>query len=191
MCFIRTTCVKVGFRVKNVFWTVRHLYMHRYVSDSVPSEHICDTKQAQRESGADWRWMVISAADGPCVSFPDLITREKNRVRGGAWSRDKKREVVSVQISSERTKRDMARERPGEKEDKLLRLDKGQNCLSAPVMAYTNRPLLISLYLLRLPPFLSCCLFSFYSSVCLLAPFFSLLTHYLSSFLSSFPLLSV
>lgn len=94
------------------------------------------------------------------MSFQDLITREKNRARGGSWSPDKKSQVVSVQISSRHTKGDMGREgeieRAREKEDKLLRLDKGQNCLSALVMANTNRPLLISLHLLSLAR-LPCC----------------------------------
>lgn len=94
------------------------------------------------------------------MSFQDLITREKNGARGGSWSPDKKSQVVSVQISSRHTKGDMGREgkieRAREKEDKLLRLDKGQNCLSALVMANANRPLLISLDLLSLTR-LSCC----------------------------------
>lgn len=119
---------------------------------------------------------------GPCVSFQDLITREKNGVRGGAWSQDKKREVVSVQISSRHTKGDMGRERKierlREKEDKLLRLDKGQNCLSALVMANTNRPLLISLYLLCLSPVFHAA-WVFFFHLCLPVPLFSLLTSYL------------
>lgn len=53
--------------------------------------------------------------DGPCVSTQDLISGEKNGVRGGAWSQDKRRELVSVQISRGQTKGDMGRERVREK----------------------------------------------------------------------------
>lgn len=87
--------------------------------------------------------------DGPCVSVQDLISGEKNGVRGGAWSQDKRRELVSVQISRGADKGRYG-ERADERERKSLRLDKGQNGLTVLVVANTNRPLFISLYLLRL-----------------------------------------
>lgn len=72
--------------------------------------------------------------DGPCVSFQDLIIREKNRARGGASPAEIKREKLLVSRSVAGTQerygeRGDEREGPREKEDKLLRLDKGQNCL--------------------------------------------------------------
>lgn len=100
-------------------------------------------------------------------------------MRGGAWYRDKKGEVVSVQISRRHTKADMGRggkiERAREKKDELLRLDKGQDCLSSLVMANANRPLLF-LYLLSLTclSFYRLCFFSIYLPS--RSPFFPLLT---------------
>lgn len=49
--------------------------------------------------------------DGPCISFQDLITGEKNVARGEAWHPDKWREVVSVQIGNWHIKGDMGGER--------------------------------------------------------------------------------
>lgn len=113
-------------------------------------------------------------------------------MRGGAWCRDKKGEVVSVQISRWRTKADMGWggkiERATEKKDELLRLDKGQDCLSRLLMANANRPLLF-LYLLCLLPVshsTACVFFSIYLPS--RSPFFPLLTpstlHLLSSHLT-------
>lgn len=84
--------------------------------------------------------MVIGPVDGPCISFQDLITGEKNVAGGEAWHPDKWREVVSVQIGNWHIKGDMGGERKRhrerecerqreierEREDKLLRLEKGQ-----------------------------------------------------------------
>lgn len=96
-----------------------------------------------------------------------------------------KRGKLLVSRSVARTQREIwgerGRERPREKEDKLLRLDKGQNSLSAPVMANTNRPLLISLYLLCPPFFHAACFFPLISLLpC--PPFPSLLTYVFPSF---------
>lgn len=117
-------------------------------------KYICETETGIKGAVLTEAGRLSALWKGPCVSFQDLITREKNGARGGSWSPDKKSQVVSVQISSRHTKGDMGREgkieRAREKEDELLRLDRGQNCLSALVMANTNRPLLISLDLLSL-----------------------------------------
>lgn len=45
-----------------------------------------------------------------------LLTQRRIGARGGAWSPDKKKWVVSVQISSAHTKRDMGRERETQRE---------------------------------------------------------------------------
>lgn len=79
------------------------------------ADAVYERKWAWRES-ADWGWTDISTGDGPCLSFQDLITGEKNVARGDAWHRDKRGEVVSVQISNRRIKGDRGRERKKERE---------------------------------------------------------------------------
>lgn len=102
---------------------------------------------------------------------------EREEERGAEIKREKllvSRSVAGTQREI-REEREKERGRSREEEDKLLRLDKGQNCLSAPVMANTNRPLLISLYLLCLPPFFHAACFIFFHSTPLFAflcPFF-------------------
>lgn len=48
-------------------------------------EHIYESQQAGREKERESAVPTEAARlSGPCVSFQDLITGEKNRVRGGA-----------------------------------------------------------------------------------------------------------
>lgn len=82
--------------------------------ESEEADAVYKRKWACRQS-ADWGWTDISTGDGPCISFQDLITGEKNVARGDAWHRDKRGEVVSVQISNRNTKGD--REREEEREE--------------------------------------------------------------------------
>lgn len=56
--------------------------------ESEEADTVYERKWAWRES-ADWGWTVISTGDGPCISFQDLITGEKNVARGDTWRWDK------------------------------------------------------------------------------------------------------
>lgn len=85
------------------------------IYEAEEADAVYERKWAWRES-ADWGWTDINTGDGPCLSFQDLITGEKNVARGDAWHRDKRGEVVSVQISNRRIKGDRGRERKKERE---------------------------------------------------------------------------